>query len=412
MNKKGKALLATLGIVAVALTVGYFARESIRQTFCRHDYGTYVVTKEATCNEKGEKKRVCDKCEKVDTQEIEMEEHNFKDGEFFGGTLPTCTEPGNYPGVKCANENCDEVMEAGEIPALGHEEYHKPGKPATCVEDGYTDETSCRRCGEVLSESTVIKATNKHTWVANEDIPASCTSTGKEGGFICEVCGVTDGVAIVPITEHNFVDGECSMCETQKTVLTAFKSDGEYENSLTLQENGLYSYTFASVGDYVRGDAVTIEKGETLVCDFSLSVDAYSDNGWFGVVFGDGTDSSANPHTQFGMCYYDTYCGRYMINGEKFGIDESKKIDNIFKFDGVNTNYRITLTYNQDGTYSYRLYRTRVNETHETSYFVVDKFLNFECPTPTSLMLCTTTNPSAMVANDFTLTDLTFYKLK
>lgn len=93
---------------------------------CEHTYDAGVVTKEATCTEKGVKTFTCTKCKATKTEEIPVKEHDFSAGV---SKEPTCTEPGVG---KCS---CGEV--GGTIPALGHKFDETTGK---CTNPG---------CGEM-----------------------------------------------------------------------------------------------------------------------------------------------------------------------------------------------------------------------------------------------------------------------
>ena len=220
-------------------------------------------------------------------------------------------------------------------------------------------------------------------------------------------CGATDGITYLPFAEHSFVGDICTGCGIAKIELTTIKSDGT-NNALITQENGLYSYTFASDGDYVRNDCITLEKGDTLVCDWTMTLDVIAESGWFGVAFGDGTDVTKYPNTMFGMRYYSHDSIKYKDSVDVKDYDASKTIYDMLNVNGQATNYRVTLTYNEDGTYSYRFMRT----DNDGNYSVVDEYLNIDCPSPTSLYLLTAYNPTESThLNNFTMTDLSFYKL-
>lgn len=413
MKKKLRVLLSILGVSTLAVMgAGCSAGDSIKtgidQLFCKHEYSEFVETKAPTCYEEGEQERTCGKCGKVDKEDIEKTEHT--QGVFFGAKSPTCTEVGYTPAQKCGDENCGAIIQESEIvPALGHDEYQVDGESATCLADGHTDGIGCHRCGNIVSGYDLIKATG-HSWVAHTDTFSTCTSNGTQGGYVCEDCGVTDAVTYLPMNDHNFIDGVCSVCSQEKELLTAVKSTGNYNNVLNTQENGLYSYKFLSDGDYVRNESVTLERGETLVCDFALATDKLAQSGWFGIAFGDGTDIASYPNQIFGMRYYADDSIRNRDEYGALSVDTSKNINDIISANGQNVNYRILLTYNQDGTYSYKFMRSTVGSNN--TYFVVDEHLNFNCPSPTSLYLLTAYNPvESTDKNDFMLTDLSFYKL-
>lgn len=97
-----------------------------------HTWGEWVVTKEATCTEEGERTRKCTVkgCGKTETEVIPMTEHTY--GDWTQSKAPTCTEPGEETRT-CV---CGHV-ETREIPATGHShgdwEYDADGHFKKCA---------------------------------------------------------------------------------------------------------------------------------------------------------------------------------------------------------------------------------------------------------------------------------------
>ncbi|MDO4380530.1 MAG: hypothetical protein Q4D20_06635 [Clostridia bacterium] len=85
-------------------------------------------------------------------------------------------------------------------------------KDATCTEDGYTGDTVCKDCGEVIAKGDVIPATG-HVWGEwVETKKATCTEAG-EATRTCSKCGATETKEI-PATGHHDddKDGKCDGC--------------------------------------------------------------------------------------------------------------------------------------------------------------------------------------------------------
>ena len=96
------------------------------------------------------------------------------------------------------------------IPALGHDPEISNAKPATCVDEGYSGDEVCARCGEVLKEGEVIPATG-HAWGAwLETKEPTCTEQGVEE-CSCVACGATEQ-RLVEALGHDFQDGVCTAC--------------------------------------------------------------------------------------------------------------------------------------------------------------------------------------------------------
>lgn len=84
---------------------------------------------------------------------------------------------------------------------------------ATCTQDGLKRYTC--DCGATYDEK--IPATG-HTVVTDAAIDATCTTEGKTEGSHCSVCGeVIVAQQTLPLADHDFVDGICSVCNDVET---------------------------------------------------------------------------------------------------------------------------------------------------------------------------------------------------
>ena len=143
-----------------------------------HSFGSWTTTKEATCTDKGSKKRSCTSCGYSETAEIAATGHNYTTKVVAptctaqGYTLHTCSKCGNnykdtYTNAKghsfgswttTKEPTCTEKgskkrtctvcghSETAEIAATGHSYTEKVVEP-TETEQGYTLHT-CSRCGD------------------------------------------------------------------------------------------------------------------------------------------------------------------------------------------------------------------------------------------------------------------------
>lgn len=127
-----------------------------------HCKGDAVEAKNATCTETGWKEvGVCEVCGEhysypTDENAIPATGHTWSE-DYVVDKEATCTEAGEKS-KHCTI--CDAKEDVQEIPALGHDFVSKVTKKATCTADGTLTYT-CSRCNETKTET--IKATG-HKW--------------------------------------------------------------------------------------------------------------------------------------------------------------------------------------------------------------------------------------------------------
>ncbi len=109
-------------------------------------FGDWVVTKEATCTEKGSKERICTVCGYKETAEITLKAHTPGEAVIENRVEPKCEEKGSYDKVVYCTECPKELSrEKKEIKAIGHDwgEW-KTSKDATIDAKG-EEKRICRR---------------------------------------------------------------------------------------------------------------------------------------------------------------------------------------------------------------------------------------------------------------------------
>lgn len=127
-----------------------------------HCKGDAVEAKDATCTDAGWKEvGVCEVCGEhysypTDENAIPATGHTWSE-DYVVDKEATCTEAGEKS-KHCTV--CDAKEDVQEIPALGHDFVSKVTKKATCTADGTLTYT-CSRCNETKTE--IIKATG-HKW--------------------------------------------------------------------------------------------------------------------------------------------------------------------------------------------------------------------------------------------------------
>ena len=167
-----------------------------------HSYGSWKVTKKATCTEKGSRERVCTKCGDKVTQAIAATGHKWET-EYTVDKAAACTADGSES-IHCSVCDAIDSSTVRAIPAKGHS-YGSwtVTKKATCTAAGSRKKT-CTVCGNVVTEK--IAATG-HKWKTEYtvDTAATCTAAGSES-IHCSVCDAINSstVRAIPMTAHTY----------------------------------------------------------------------------------------------------------------------------------------------------------------------------------------------------------------
>ena len=155
--------------------------------------------KDASCKEEGYTgDQVCKNCNQIITagQTIAKTEHSWNTGVVTKEA--SCTEKGvrTYTCTVC-NET-----KTVEIPMTDHETELRNKKDASCKEEGYTGDEVCKNCNQVIKAGQTIAKT-EHSW--NEGTvtkEASCKEKGSKT-VTCTVCNETQTVEI-PMLPHSW----------------------------------------------------------------------------------------------------------------------------------------------------------------------------------------------------------------
>ena len=162
--------------------------------------GDYIITKDPTCTEEGEKRRFCKVCEKlIDTQSIDATGH--KSDKWTVYIEPTCTEEGENR--KLCNV-CGEVVATQPINAAGHRSdgWTVDAEP-TCNSTGLRH-TVCSACNENVTEEIAKLEHIFGQWSTTKE--ATCKIKGKEERA-CSLCNYKEENVIEKL-EHDFGDWE------------------------------------------------------------------------------------------------------------------------------------------------------------------------------------------------------------
>ena len=147
-----------------------------------HTWDEGNVTKEADCKEMGVKTYTCHKCGATKTEDIPMTEHTWDEGEVT--TAPTCTKPGvrTYTCSVCKATRTEAIKATGHL----HTEIRNK-KDASCTENGYTGDTYCKDCEELLKKGETVDVLG-HQWKETKRAEPSYTEDGQII-YTCNRCG-------------------------------------------------------------------------------------------------------------------------------------------------------------------------------------------------------------------------------
>lgn len=153
-----------------------------------HTWDNGEITKEPTQTATGIRTYTCKTCHKTRTETIPM----LKGHHWDNGTVtkePTCTEPGEMT-YHCTDEDCNESY-TETIKATGHQHTKLINKKdATCEEKGYSGDTYCEDCKQIIKTGKAINPTG-HDWdKGTVKKAATCESEGIRE-YTCNTCKKT-----------------------------------------------------------------------------------------------------------------------------------------------------------------------------------------------------------------------------
>ena len=141
--------------------------------------------KEATCMKAGYTGDMyCKDCgEKISSGEVIAKlAHTWDEGEVT--TAPTCTKPGvrTYTCSVCKATRTEAIKATGHL----HTEIRNK-KDASCTENGYTGDTYCKDCEELLKKGETVDVLG-HQWKETKRVEPSYTKDGQII-YLCNRCG-------------------------------------------------------------------------------------------------------------------------------------------------------------------------------------------------------------------------------
>lgn len=169
---------------SVCKNCGDEKKETIKAT--GHQHTEVRGAKKATCIEEGYTgDTYCTDCGNMifTGRKIEKTDHTWDNGVVSKD--PTCTEKGSktYTCAVCRETKTE------EIPATGHQNKEvRDKKAATCTKAGYTGNTYCKDCGELLKTGKETDALG-HTWGKGKVTRKSTYTAAGQLTYTCSRCG-------------------------------------------------------------------------------------------------------------------------------------------------------------------------------------------------------------------------------
>ncbi|MBQ8584571.1 MAG: hypothetical protein IJ488_08210 [Clostridia bacterium] len=258
----------------------------------------------------------------------------------------TCTDRELTAEITC--NDCNKVIQAQEEGKRDYDNHCKypegnftftAAVSPTCTEKGNGPKVQCKHCNKILDMGVAIDALG-HDWVANAEVPATCTRPGSTGGQHCSVCFIENPenrATVVPALNHK-VGEESKLTEdtTFEAVSATCTEQGiskKYHCSLC--DEDVFEYTPAKnhmedgvsklVKDdaFVAVDATCTEKGksERYVCSLCgaeefTETDMIAHN--YGTVEEQAATCVAEGHKAGEKC---TVCGDIKIGCEVIPVD-------------------------------------------------------------------------------------------
>ena len=169
---------------SVCKNCGDEKKETIKAT--GHQHTEVRGAKKATCIEEGYTgDTYCTDCENMIStgKKIEKTDHTWDNGVVSKD--PTCTEKGSktYTCAVCRETKTEEIL------ATRHQNKEvRDKKAATCTKAGYTGDTYCKDCGELLKTGKETDALG-HTWGKGKVTRKSTYTAAGQLTYTCSRCG-------------------------------------------------------------------------------------------------------------------------------------------------------------------------------------------------------------------------------
>ena len=239
-------------------------------TVCDYSYGNVLektdhayesVRTEPTCTLEGNITYTCTACGDSYYEVLGKLPHNYESVT----TAPTCTEAG-FTTYTCSA--CGDSYQANHIAALDHpNRQHQNAEAATCTTAGYSGDTVCLDCGELLIAGNILPALG-HTH-KSETVAPTCTEQGYTV-YTCD-CGDSYTDDYTAALGHSYTGRQCNTCGyidpmkflgTSTTLGGALTLDFMLDTAQLNGTTGNYIVLTRTYNDGTEDDVVTIPQSE------------------------------------------------------------------------------------------------------------------------------------------------------
>nr|WP_122013103.1 hypothetical protein [Maliibacterium massiliense] len=128
-------------------------------------------------------------------------------------------------GAGSVQVNGQQVPQGDDVVTHIHQLQKTEAKSATCTADGNTAYWHCSGCGKYFSDengaveialkNTVVKATGHQVTEIRGAKEATCTAEGYTGDTVCVACGeILERGLVVAKIPHSYQNGKCTVCGT------------------------------------------------------------------------------------------------------------------------------------------------------------------------------------------------------
>ena len=255
------------------------SRETETVSALGHDMSEFVEDIPATCEDDGESRSDCSRCDYYETDVIPATGHEEAEAVTENEVDADCVNDGSYDTVVyCTVCNGEISRETTVVPATGHKEAEAVKEnevDAECETDGsYDSVVYCSVCGEELSRETETVSATGHDWGEWEtDIPASCGTDGQDKRICKNNASHIETRPVLATGEHVYatekerVEAGCTedgyvimacLCGAEET--TVLKSEGHKEGT-PVTENEIEA-TCETDGSYDTVVYCTVCNGE------------------------------------------------------------------------------------------------------------------------------------------------------